>query len=286
MKKTLILALLLAPFLSFASIDQNLKYRQSGLEVSEFQDFLISKGFLSGNSTGFFGLMTLQGAKDYQTSVGLPSTGFVGSMTREKVNAEIGNLISSSNEAEIKETGTVKEITPCSKGDLFDVKTGKSCNVTNTLVKKINELQEQVKAITSYVIQTPVIETPSVPTISYTATINHYDASGYCQDHTHDNFTLGNIVVNNVKEGDKANMVVSSSINNSDSYFIGGVIDQEIHSGEYSLDNKTAYSETVIKMNNVFKPVNGSITIKSYKINGIEVSGLPVTFSVNAPACQ
>lgn len=88
-----------------ASIDQNLKYGQTNTEVRELQDFLVDKGLLT-QSTGFFGLLTLKAVQKYQTSVNLPSTGYVGAMTRSSINGELSDAIASSTEAAIAEEGT------------------------------------------------------------------------------------------------------------------------------------------------------------------------------------
>lgn len=109
MKKYIFLALLI-PTLSFASIDGNLKYGASGGQVMELQDFLFGKGFLSVKPTGYFYYMTLQAVKLYQSSVGLPSTGFVGPLTRASINAELSTELASSTEAEVQETGTTTPI--------------------------------------------------------------------------------------------------------------------------------------------------------------------------------
>lgn len=90
----------------FASIDINLKYGQKGQEVSELQEFLSDKGYLTSSPSGFFGLMTLKAVKDYQVSVSLPATGYVGYMTREKINTILNEEVATSIEAEVKETGT------------------------------------------------------------------------------------------------------------------------------------------------------------------------------------
>ena len=105
MKKTIILLSIIAT-LSFASasIDSNLKYGQKGTEVSELQDFLVDKGLLTQNS-GFFGLLTLKAVKAYQLSVGLPNSGFVGQMTRSKINEELNIEVSTSKDAEKQEVG-------------------------------------------------------------------------------------------------------------------------------------------------------------------------------------
>ncbi len=67
----------------------DLRYRATdyvtGGEVSLLQDFLISKGFLSGQPTGFFGNMTLSAVKSFQKSAGFVSTGYVGNLTKAKI---------------------------------------------------------------------------------------------------------------------------------------------------------------------------------------------------------
>lgn len=90
--KILGLGLLLAlgvPFTSFASIDKNLKYGQKDAEVKELQEFFIQKGLLNTTPSNYFGQLTFKAVKAYQASINLPTTGFVGALTREKINTEI-----------------------------------------------------------------------------------------------------------------------------------------------------------------------------------------------------
>lgn len=89
MKKTITLFAILTT-LAFASADitSNLKYSQSGTQVTELQQFLVSKGFLNTTS-GYFGQLTLKAVKSYQLSIDLPATGFVGAMTRAKINEKV-----------------------------------------------------------------------------------------------------------------------------------------------------------------------------------------------------
>ncbi len=91
---------------SFASIDKNLKYGQRDKEVSELQEFLIDRGFLNTSPSSFFGLLTLKAVKAYQTNVSISSTGYVGLLTRQKINNELAIDLASSTQAEIQETGT------------------------------------------------------------------------------------------------------------------------------------------------------------------------------------
>jgi len=89
--------------ISPVAINANLKYGDKNNNVYQLQDFLIDKGYLKGSSTGLFGLLTLKAVKNYQKSVGINPTGFVGLATREKINAEIMTEIESSIKAEQQE---------------------------------------------------------------------------------------------------------------------------------------------------------------------------------------
>jgi peptidoglycan hydrolase-like protein with peptidoglycan-binding domain len=104
-----ILAITTTLSLTYASIDFNLKYGMKNTEVSELQEFLIDKKLLTQN-TGFFGLLTLKAVKNYQESLGLPNTGYVGSLTRAEINKELEVVIAPSNDAEIQETGTTTNV--------------------------------------------------------------------------------------------------------------------------------------------------------------------------------
>ncbi|MDD5165280.1 MAG: Ser-Thr-rich GPI-anchored membrane family protein [Candidatus Pacebacteria bacterium] len=66
----------------------NMTTGSTGADVTALQQFLATNGFLSKEFiTGYFGPQTLEAVKLYQTSVGLPSYGFVGPLTIQKLNA-------------------------------------------------------------------------------------------------------------------------------------------------------------------------------------------------------
>lgn len=118
MKKYVVLvALLLTPVVSFASIDVNLKYGSTGPEVIELQEYLIDKGFLKIIATGNFYSLTRTAVVAYQTSVGLPATGFVGPMTRERINADLA-LGTSEEEAQAPVVTTPSNDTSALKAQL------------------------------------------------------------------------------------------------------------------------------------------------------------------------
>jgi peptidoglycan hydrolase-like protein with peptidoglycan-binding domain len=59
-------------------------YNRNG-EVSILQDFLQARGYLNTNSTGYFGLLTQRGLRNFQRDNGINATGYFGSITRAKV---------------------------------------------------------------------------------------------------------------------------------------------------------------------------------------------------------
>lgn len=128
MKKIYILSLLLAfPLIGFASIDNDLRYGATGQPVTELQEFLIDKGFLTTQASGNFFSLTKSAVQKYQQSVGLPTTGFVGPMTREKINAELSAAVSEEEKtAEVVNTPS---------------------NDTSVLQKQLDSLMAQVQAL-------------------------------------------------------------------------------------------------------------------------------------------
>lgn len=70
-------------FLNFMGFGED---TTDGPDVMELQKRLISLGFLSGTATGYYGTATQTAVQKYQTSKGIPATGFVGSITRAALN--------------------------------------------------------------------------------------------------------------------------------------------------------------------------------------------------------
>ena len=68
----------------------NLSVGSTGADVTALQSWLSSQGYLTmpaGVSMGYFGSLTKTAVKAYQSKVALPTTGFVGPMTRNLLNA-------------------------------------------------------------------------------------------------------------------------------------------------------------------------------------------------------
>jgi len=59
-----------------------LKYGSRGQEVTRLQDALRSKGYFSGNSTGYYGSITTQAVKAFQRDAGLTVDGIAGPKTQ------------------------------------------------------------------------------------------------------------------------------------------------------------------------------------------------------------
>ena len=71
----------------------NLMMGSMGDDVMSLQTFLESKGHLTmpqGSAKGYFGKLTKRALIRYQSSVGIPATGYFGAMTRAKMGAGMG----------------------------------------------------------------------------------------------------------------------------------------------------------------------------------------------------
>ena len=157
MKKTALFVLtlsLIVPTLAFASIDTNLSYGTHGTAVVELQNFLIQNGFLTGTTaTGNFFSLTKKAVVAYQASVGLPTTGFVGALTRAKINA--------ASVAPTASTGTTTS-------------TATTTQTLSTIVQQLQQtVQQQAQTIqqiqqnTQQIAQntTPVVPPPPAPVV-------------------------------------------------------------------------------------------------------------------------
>lgn len=63
-----------------------LGFRSRGAEVMLLQNMLITRGFMTAPSTGYFGIKTMRAVKAFQKSVDIPPTGFVGPRTMKALN--------------------------------------------------------------------------------------------------------------------------------------------------------------------------------------------------------
>ena len=109
MKKFLIISLLFLLFLLFtpfvvnASLNTNLYYGlQQNSDVTQLQNFLHDKGFLTANATGNFYSLTINAVKKYQASRNINQTGYVGILTRIAINRELATDTAAALQAQIK----------------------------------------------------------------------------------------------------------------------------------------------------------------------------------------
>lgn len=94
MKKYIISLLLLSPFFVSASFDKDISFGSRGPQVQALQQFLTSKGFYLGPINGSYFSLTLKAVKAFQSANSLPPTGYIGPMTRSKMNVPVVNNVS------------------------------------------------------------------------------------------------------------------------------------------------------------------------------------------------
>lgn len=99
------------------SINKNLQignYDNKDKPVTQLQKFLYLNGYLKTNPTGYFGPLTRSAVKSFQLKEGLPSTGYVGEMTRLKIkNSSCAKILHKEiieNEKQEKLTATTTPI--------------------------------------------------------------------------------------------------------------------------------------------------------------------------------
>jgi peptidoglycan hydrolase-like protein with peptidoglycan-binding domain len=88
------------PSFGYRSSDQTTSGSVSGL-----QNFLINKGYLQSEATGYFGAMTLKAVKSYQAAKGFGQTGYVGPLTRGAMKTDSCGTTSTQNGG-VSQSGT------------------------------------------------------------------------------------------------------------------------------------------------------------------------------------
>lgn len=144
MKKLILfsLSLLFIPLVAGASFDTNLYYGlRNNSDVKELQEFLLDKGFYTGNATGNFLSITLKSVKAYQRSIGLSGTGYVGILTRTAINDELAIELSESNTESTAETGTTPP-TPTPQATTNDVIIALQAQIA-LLLQQVQAMQAQ-----------------------------------------------------------------------------------------------------------------------------------------------
>lgn len=70
------------------NLTANLRQGMSSSDVGRLQDFLISKGYLNSESTGYFGTLTFSAVQKYQSAQNFINSGYVGPLTRGAIAGE------------------------------------------------------------------------------------------------------------------------------------------------------------------------------------------------------
>ncbi len=151
----LIFSLFIIPSMSFAEeatltsvnvcvdLTKNLRYKMrdtsASKDITNLQAFLKNKNYITVLPTGYFGVATLKGVKDFQRINNITPTGFVGSLTRSKI----------------------KEIT-CGPVNTVDTTTTTTTNNTNTTTEQ-NTNQQTTETPAQNQTQTPVDEILTAP---------------------------------------------------------------------------------------------------------------------------
>jgi hypothetical protein len=120
---------------SCVSLVNNLRYQSRDTntkgEVSTLQDFLQSRGYLNSEPTGYFGLLTTQAAKSFQSASGINGDGYVGPITRAKIR-ELTCRASISPD-NFKNPSQDGPRSGCFPGALYSSTTGERCGASSNL---------------------------------------------------------------------------------------------------------------------------------------------------------
>lgn len=108
MKKTIIttLAILFWATGVSAHFDQSLSYGMSGTRIQELQEFLATQNCFDHEATGYFGFITLSAVRCFQGQNSIPTTGYFGILSRTAANKIADQLLETSTDAQLQETGT------------------------------------------------------------------------------------------------------------------------------------------------------------------------------------
>ena len=76
------------PSTSCVSLTTNMGHPSRSNDVTTLQDYLIKTGYMTVESTGYFGLITQNAVINYQIAHGIEGTGYVGPLTRAAIQTE------------------------------------------------------------------------------------------------------------------------------------------------------------------------------------------------------
>lgn len=88
------------------AFDQSMSLGMSGTRILQLQEFLTTQDCFHVNPTGYFGLITLQAVKCFQSNNELPVTGYFGIMSRTAADTILALMVDPAVQAQRTETGT------------------------------------------------------------------------------------------------------------------------------------------------------------------------------------
>lgn len=130
------------------------KTLSKGMESSHvlvLQNFLVGKGLLKANPTGYFGVGTFNAVKAYQKSVGIQQTGTVGVLTRASIKKDTCSVIVTPDIKDPKTSYKIDSSQPTSdqkvnslryNGETSDSLIGSSSHI----IKALSDFQTQAKS--------------------------------------------------------------------------------------------------------------------------------------------
>lgn len=206
-----------------ATLNINMRYRmrdsQTNNEVSALQDFLNAEGYLASEPTGFFGLATLSAVKKFQSASGYSPTGYVGPLTRAKVNSMSCGAKAPTPTATPPTPSTVPG---CLPGYLFSSTTGKACSMTSEMGDPFNTLYVCNGVISHDPSCTTATTTPSKITVLFPNGGEEYllDSDMKVMWSVSDLPVGGYIVAQLVGEGREITLGQTTHQTNTDNYYL------------------------------------------------------------------
>lgn len=215
----IILGVLIASPTLAAEFETNIKFGMKHRDVTKLQEYLTDEGLYSGPISGNFFSMTLRAVKAFQTREGLPASGYVGPMTRARLNQIFELALQDTNTDEVATTGTTTSPTlPKTTDDvvttlqsqvdtqremmaLYQQQLAEQQRQTSLLQEQVTKQQEtatrqtalleQVQTNTTPVIQPVVEQTVITPLSSVIITTSTFDDRKVVQiDTINDQFKL------------------------------------------------------------------------------------------------
>lgn len=87
-------------------ITKNLYLGSHGKDVVTLQTFLIKEGYFKSFATGYYGFVTFQAVKKFQSDHNLATVGYVGTLTRALINKMLSNTVEESTDVTFEGTVT------------------------------------------------------------------------------------------------------------------------------------------------------------------------------------